>query len=633
MTPNPSARPSARFESIVGMTMKRFLVSVILILFLGVPAAASMAGDAPVLVEVIHSRDQYPAGAVYPLLLQLRIPDGWYIHGPPEEEPGDDLIPTTITFEESPGLEVRLVRFAEPKPVTLPFQPEPVRLFEGTVLVRVQIAVDEDASPGDRAVEGRLSYQACSTSVCLPPESSRIEIPMVVASSDAVASLTNQEMFQASLPEASPPGSPSRFSAGAGALLTLIGLFLGGLTLNLTPCIYPLIPITVSYFGGRSQTSRGRPLVHGGLYLAGLASTNSALGVAAALSGGMLGAVLQSPWVLGGVAAVLLVMALSFFGLWELRPPAALNRLASRRVGGYLGSIFMGLTLGVVAAPCIGPFILGLLAYVGRTGDPILGFTYFFALSLGMGLPLALLGVFSGTIDRLPGSGDWMIWVRKLLGWILVGMAVYMILPLLPGRFPEAWLIAGLAAAAGVHLGWIERTGRSSPRFRWMRRAAGVLIVAGGAAVLWQGVERGEGVAWTPYRPGLLSEAAGTPVLLDFSADWCAPCRELEERVFADPRVVETAEAFVTINVDLTQRRPEHEAVRKRFSVRGVPTVIFLDSQGREIRGLRVESYVEPSDFLNRMKRALDAPAPAEPETPVRLFRETEGGPARPRRS
>jgi thiol:disulfide interchange protein DsbD len=603
--------------------MTRFLSLLILIWLPAFPASAETAGEVRVRVEAIQSRDRYPAGGIYPILLELRIPEGWYIHGPAAEPGKGDLIPTTINFDAPPGLGIRLVRFAEPEPVSLPFQPEPAPLYQDTVLVRVQVAVDEEVSAGDHLVQGRLAYQACSDRVCLPPETSPVLIPVSVAPPGTETSRLNQRMFQAALPEPSPPGSPFGLFRGTGTLITLLGLFLGGLALNLTPCIYPLIPITVSYFGGRSRTSRGRTLVHGGLYLAGLAATNSALGVAAALSGGILGAVLQSPWVLGGVAALLLAMALSFFGLWELRPPAALTRLASRQVGGYLGSAFMGLTLGVVAAPCIGPFILGLLAYVGRTGDPVLGFAWFFVLSLGMGLPLALLGVFSGAIDRLPGSGDWMVWVRKVLGWILVAMAVYMIRPILPEGFPEPWLLAGLAWAAAVHLGWLERTGRTSPRFRSVRKVTGVLLVAAGLTLLWQAGERTGGISWTPYRPGILAEAEGTPVLLEFSADWCAPCRELEERVFSERRVVEAAGAFTTIKVDLTRRQPEHEAVRKRFSVRGVPTVVFLDAQGREIRELRVQSFVEPSDFLNRMERALERQAPAEENPPtIRLFKD-----------
>ncbi len=599
--------------------MNRIFFLVLLLLLL--PGAASAENGAQVSMEVFHSRDQYPVGGTYPILLQLRIPEGWYIHGPPGTEEGSGLIPTKLSFEAEPGVRVEDIRFAQPRPVSLPFQSDPALLFEGRVRVQAMLFVKQAAAAGPRTLQGVLSYQACSSNACLPPETTGIEIPLIVAPAGETASLRNPELFQASSEKAS-----SGFPFHAGTLLTLIGLFLGGLALNLTPCIYPLIPITVSYFGGRGSPSLGKNLAHGALYLAGLASTNSALGVAAALSGGMLGAVLQNPWVLGGVAAVLLTMALSFFGLWELRPPAALNRLASRRVGGYVGSAFMGLTLGVVAAPCIGPFILGLLAYVGQQGDPLLGFTYFFVLSLGMGLPLALLGVFSGAIDRLPGSGDWMVWVRKLLGWILVGMAVYMILPLLPHRFPQSWLLAGLALAAGAHLGWLEPSGRSSLGFRRIRRGTGILLLAGGLVFLWQSGRQEQGISWTPYRTGILFEAAmeGRPVLLDFSADWCVPCRELDERVFTKPRVVETAGRFATIRVDLTRRKAEHEKVRKRFSVQGVPTVVFLDSQGREILDLRVTSFVEPQVFLNHMQQALEGPAAPVNPSPVRLYEEAE---------
>ena len=196
------------------------------------------------------------------------------------------------------------------------------------------------------------------------------------------------------------------------------------MALNLTPCVYPLIPITVSYFGGRSGKGQGRVVAHGLCYLMGLSFTNSLLGVTAALTGGLMGAMLQNTWVLLGVAIVLLVFAASLFGLWEMRLPASLTQAASKSYAGYFGSLFMGLTLGVIAAPCIGPFVLGLLTWVASIGLAWFGFIVFFTLSLGLGIPLFILALFSGRLEKLPRSGEWMNWVRKLMGWVLVGMAV-----------------------------------------------------------------------------------------------------------------------------------------------------------------------------------------------------------------
>ena len=198
-------------------------------------------------------------------------------------------------------------------------------------------------------------------------------------------------------------------SAGKSIYLTLLAIFMGGLALNLTPCIYPLIPITISYFGGKSEKIKGKTIIHGIVYIVGLAITNSLLGLSAALSGGIIGFALQKPLVLIFVTSVIVAMALSFFGLWELRLPVWLTRVASKNYAGFFGTFFMGLTLGIVATACLGPFILGLLIYVGQRGDPFLGFLYLFVLSIGLGLPLSILAIFSGDKVRLPKSGDLII--------------------------------------------------------------------------------------------------------------------------------------------------------------------------------------------------------------------------------
>lgn len=390
-------------------------------------------------------------------------------------------------------------------------------------------------------------------------------------------------------------------------LWTLLGIFAGGLALNLTPCVYPMIPITVSFFGGR--TGRDKPsqiklVFHGLCYLMGLALTNSTLGVAAALTGGLMGAMLQNPIVLALVAGVLVLFATSLFGLWELRMPGFLNQAAGKSYSGYFGSLFMGLTLGVVAAPCIGPFVLGLLTWVAGMGNPWLGFLIFFVLSLGLGLPLFVLALFSGQLQRLPKAGGWMIWVRKLMGWVLVGMAAYFIRPVLPEALKIALPVA-VALAAGLHLGWLDKNQASFKAFPWLKTLVGTACLVLAAFWITAWAMRGPGVEWRVYSERTLEQAAeqNKPVIIDFYADWCTPCRELEEVTFHHADVVRQARRdFVMVKVDVTQGGdPLHERLLKHYGVKGVPTIVFLDVRGKERADLRLVDFLPPEPFLNRM--------------------------------
>ncbi len=392
---------------------------------------------------------------------------------------------------------------------------------------------------------------------------------------------------------------------GPSIWLILLGVFLGGLALNLTPCVYPLIPITISYFGGKSERIRGHTIVHGIVYIFGLAMTNSLLGLSAALSGGMLGFALQNPFVLIFVAAVMVFMGLSFFGLWEIRLPAWLTRVASKGYAGFFGTFFMGLTLGIIAAPCLGPFILGLLLWVGQMGDPLLGFLFFFVLSVGLGLPLSVLAIFSGAIARLPKSGDWMLWVRRLMGWVLIGMAVYMVSPVVCHLIGRHWLLLGVSAAAGMHLGWLDKTGSNLRIFPYLKKAVGVAMVCGGIISLLVAMQQPSGIRWIPYDQSAIASAAeqGKPVMIDFYAEWCAPCVVMEKEIFTDPEVIRLSQDVIAMRVDLTREKPFHGELLEKYQVRGIPTLVFLNREGVEEEGLRIKYLVSKPEVLDRLRR------------------------------
>lgn len=614
--------------------------------------------------QVVKLRAEVPADPVRPggrvqAVLHLEIDAGWHVnaHRPLE----DFLIPTEVALIETSPAALIATAYPEPLEVKLSFSEEPLAVYEGAVRIGLELRVPPEWKAAVISVPGILTVQACNDAMCLPPADMPFELSFPVrgdgvalASAAGAAGLawsgtgkgpgeppsgagetavpSEKAAPSAVAPSPGPPatvaageartspdtqfkpggaaGPKEDFDSSRGLLLTFLLVFAGGLALNLTPCVYPMIPITISIFGGQGGGPR-ESLRLAIFYVLGMALTYSLLGTAAALTGSLLGSALQNPIVLAFIALVMVAMALSMFGLYDLTLPQSFNRFAGGNRQGALGAVLMGATVGIIAAPCIGPFVLGLLTYVGSTGNPALGFSLFFVLALGLGLPFLVLATASGSLSALPRSGSWMVWVKKVFGFVLLGMAVYFLTrsDALVSERLFLPLLAVLSFVAALVLAVLDHT-RSTGAFRVVKRVVGgVCVLLGiGFLIAPRFITHATGIVWAEYDEDLLTMAAGTgsPVIIDFSATWCIPCKELDHWTFAAPPVVERARSFVTLKADLTDSRsPAVRALKDRYRVLGVPTVVFLGADGREIPDLRFTGVIAPDEFLERMDHAL----------------------------
>ena len=577
---------------------------------LGFAQAVAPAGSSQplVTVDVKPSLSAVQPGSSMKIAIILNVREGWHVNAHQASE--DFLLPTVVEFTP-----VRGVKFGEPvypKPALQKFSfwDKPIRVYAGRVVIYDDVSLEKDFSGDSLVVKGVVHYQGCNDQMCAPPADAPFELVVPVVDLSTPVTPVNEDLFKGvTLSSASVSPEENQLAAligEKGLFVAFLFIFLGGLALNLTPCVYPLIPITVSYFGAQSSSKTSEAFLKSTFYVLGMAVMYSVLGVIAALTGSLFGASLQNPYVLIFVALVFVVLALSMFDVYEIRLPGFLATAASATKGGYFGAFFMGLTVGIVAAPCIGPFILALLAYVGATGNPFLGFWMFFVLALGLGLPYLILGTFSSALSRLPQSGAWMVWVKKIFGFILIGMAVYFLKPLIPHGVYR-YLLPVLAIVSGVYLGWIERSQSPGVAFKVTRWVVGLGAIALG---LWlvKPSPAAQGIAWQEYNDQALVQAQseGRPVIVDFSADWCVACKELEHKTFVDPEVVRLSEKFVTLRADLTHYgSPLSKKLRERFQIRGLPTVVFLRPDGTEVTSLRVVGFVPGPDFAKRMKQLL----------------------------
>ncbi|WP_092141288.1 protein-disulfide reductase DsbD [Cupriavidus sp. YR651] len=532
--------------------------------------------------------------------------------------------------------------------------------YRGSVVVRVPF----DGVPADGRWSLVVTSQGCADKgLCYPPMESVYKVggsvlgglfgdrgapvqstpaaPATSATAPSGASPSTDD----NVPTAAGPAPARRIALSddndriAGALASrnlgvIAALFFGlGLLLTFTPCVLPMVPILSSIVVGEHVT-RGRAFVVSLAYVLGMAVVYTAVGVAAGLAGEGLSAALQTPWILGTFAMLMVVLALSMFGLYELQLPqrwqTRLTASSNRRQGGQIvGAVAMGAISALIVGPCVTAPLAGALAYIAQTGDAMTGGGALLAMALGMGVPLVLVGVGAGNL--LPRAGKWMEATKRFFGFLLLGVAIWMVTPVVP-----VWIVmaawAMLLIVAAVYLGAFDSLGPDPRGLLRLGKGIGLLAALAGAIQL-VGLASGgrdplqplshlslsSGGAQAPRVEAVRFErvrsiaeldarvaqaaTAGRPVLLDFYADWCVSCKEMEKLTFPDAKVRARLADVVLLQADVTANNADDRALLKRFGLFGPPGIILFGPDGRE-RPVRVIGYQPARRFLDSLERA-----------------------------
>ena len=477
-------------------------------------------------------------------------------------------------------------------------------------------------------LEITVGYQGCADAgLCYPPVTKTVTIklppPGTLSRADAPPMVAEQDQLASLIAK--------------GRLLFVMVTFFGfGLLLAFTPCVLPMIPILSGIIAGQGAAATPRrSFMLSLVYVLGMATTYTIAGAAFAAAGQQAQAFFQQPWIIIGFAMLFVVLALAMFGLFELRIPAALeSRLSSvsgrQKSGSFVGTAIMGALSALVVTACVAPPMVAALAVIGQTGDILRGALALFAMGIGMGSPLLLVGVAGGRF--LPHAGPWMTTVKALFGVMFLAVAVWMLERILPGPQTLA-LWALLVFVAGYYFGGF---GRPEPKTgpRLLARGAGFAAIAWGV-IMMIGAAAGGHDPFQPLRgialPGALgssqttatttlpfrkvattedldreleaAQAAGQPAMLDFYADWCVSCKEMEKYTFSNADLQRDLAGFVLLKADVTANNAADQALLRRFGVYGPPTTVFFGAHGRECRGFRLVGYVAADDFRDHLSR------------------------------
>ncbi len=513
-------------------------------------------------------------------------------------------------------------------------------------------------SSGAQTITVKAVSQGCADAgVCYPPQTQEAVLQLAAAQSapGAGASLAGLLHLQPNAPSSqtsplqagasenpiaeAPQSETSRIENlfRVGSFWLILSFFFGaGLLLALTPCVFPMIPILSGIIAGQGENlTKRRAFVLSLSYVLGMALTYALVGIAAGLSGSLLSAALQNPWVLGSFALVFVALAFSMFGFYELQLPnpiqSKFSNASNRMKGGTVIGVFvMGALSAVIVGPCVAAPLAGALLYIGQTHNVWLGGSALFTMALGMGAPLILVGISAGAL--LPRAGNWMNAVKSFFGVLLLGVAIWLISPVIPD-LAQMLLWAALLIVSAIYLSAIDPLPANAHGFAKFWKGVGMIALIAGVSLLIGALSgsrdllqplsglRVDAPAAAPGAPqaaglkfervkstaeleALTSHDRGKYVMLDFYADWCVSCKELERFTFSDPRVEDRLKDAVLLQADVTANDAEDKALLKKFSLFGPPGIIFFDKSGKEFRAARTVGYLPPDKFLDNLNLA-----------------------------
>ena len=562
--------------------------------------------------EGVLSVDKVQPGSTFQIAIVMTFDEGWHANANPA---GEGLIPTQVVLPEHTDLQFGEVIY--PKGDVLEIASiGKAPVYHDQAVIGVQATLGQNAQLQKIELPFKLTYQACSDEQCLLPKTVNVNIPMDIVGTDQPVRPINAEIFsslQFDMPQdtltATSETGEFRQALSRGYFWAFLLVFTGGILTSLTPCVYPLIPITVSIFGANREASRLKSFLLSVTYVMGIAVMYSILGVAVASTGAVFGQIMANPIVVGFVCAILIALGLSLIGVFELRLPYAVqNRLNTVGGAGFGGAFAMGTVAGIIAAPCTGPALGAVLSFVATTGNTFLGFWLMLTYAIGMGLLFILIGTFSGLISSLPQSGGWMYVLENIFGVVIIAMALYflkeVVTPLrevLDNSAP-VFIIGGVLLILGVILGKFAQRFRDLPRAAQFRKSVGVLAAVFGLYVIVGAFTTVESdLDWVTDETQGLEEARASkqPVMIDFFATWCGACVELDKFTFSDPEVQSRLEDFVKIKLDFSRGSDQVEELKKKYGIVGLPVVLFLDSEGEPLK--RLEKFVGPKEFLKIM--------------------------------